>query len=209
MNPIPRVFLFTHNQQINQLKVDSELLMTLSCPIFQTWRWPKRTTIRLLMKTSAMMNAPPFFQAAAAVHEELSTSPTVMDHGPNQFRYFMLQILTGFLGEPISAIFYKPLKSRLVSQDWRNAIVCPSFKKGIHRMRPFTALWVSLLVYVTNLKKAQKTFILVETQSFYWTNIASFPADHAWPTKQPQLVFVLLCQESLFPCCAFFYGKRQ
>ncbi len=66
------------------------------------------------MKTSAMMNAPHFFQAvtaaAAAAHEELSTSPTVMGPDQNQFRPFMAQILTGFLGETISATFYKPLK---------------------------------------------------------------------------------------------------
>ncbi len=80
-----------------------------------------------------------FFQATAA-HKKLSTSPTVMGPGQNQFRPFMLQILTGLLGEPIPAMLNKPLKSGLVSQDWRKAIVCPTFKKGTHRMRPFTAL---------------------------------------------------------------------
>ncbi len=86
-----------------------------------------------------MMNAPYFFQEAAA-HKEIPTSPTVMGPGLNQFRPFVAQILTGFLGEPISVIFNKPLKSRLVSQEWRKAIVCSIFKKGTHRMRPFTAL---------------------------------------------------------------------
>ncbi len=109
--------------------------------LFVCWWTPSFTM------ASAMMNAPHFFQEATA-HKEIPTSPTVMGPDQNQFRPLMAQILTGFFGEPISATFYNSLRKRLVSQDWRKAIVCPTFIKGTHGMRPFAALWVSLLVYM-------------------------------------------------------------
>ncbi len=52
------------------------------------------------------MNAPHFFQEAAAAHEELSTSPTVMGPDQNVFRPFMAQILTDSHTELLNVHFH-------------------------------------------------------------------------------------------------------
>ncbi len=55
------------------------------------------------------MNAPRF--TPAAVHKELFTLDTAKGSGPDDLHPFMLQILTDFLAEPITALYNTTLQA--------------------------------------------------------------------------------------------------
>ncbi len=68
-----------------------------------------------LPEPSTIMNAPRF--TSAAVHKELSTLDTAKGSGPDDLHPFMLQILTDFRAEPITALYNNSLQSGEVPQD--------------------------------------------------------------------------------------------
>ncbi len=129
------------------------------------------------------MKAPHF--TSATVHKELSTLDTAKGSGPDDLHPFMLQILADFLAEPITALYKKSLQSGEVPQDWRRAIICPIFKKGIPEdaanYRPVSSTSVLCKIFKKLLKKALLLF-LTETDPFHRVSMDSFLADPAYPT---------------------------
>ncbi len=81
----------------------------------------------------------------SVVHRELSSLDISKGAGPDDINPQMVRWLAEFLAEPLSKLFANSLTTAVVPTDWRLAIKCPIHKKGIQRMFPTTAPWVSLL----------------------------------------------------------------
>ncbi len=131
------------------------------------------------------MNAPGF--TSAAVHKELSTLDTAKSSGPGGFHPLTFQVLADFLAEPITALANKSLQSGEVPQDWRQAIICPIFKKvdpeDAVNYRPVSITSVLCKILQKLLNKALLLF-LTETR---------FLPRHAYPT--------LIFRKNALPVC--------
>ncbi len=117
------------------------------------------------------------------VHKQLSTLDK--DSGPDDLHSFMIQILGGFLAEPIPAVYNKPLQRGEVPCVWRKAIICPIFIIGdledaaIYRPASFTSVSC-----IWTLPKNALLLVFFQTHdTFRWANMTSFPFVPACPTR--------------------------
>ncbi len=142
-----------------------------------------------LPEPPTIMNAPRF--TSAAVHKELSTLDNAKGSGPDDLHPLMLQILADFLAEPITALYNKSLQSGEVPQDWRKAVICPIFKKGVPKdaanYRPVCLTSVLCEIFERIHKKDLLSF-LADTRSLS-------PSQHGFLPRRSCLSSLILQEE--------------
>ena len=128
---------------------------------------------------------------AAEVHSKLSNLDVSKGSGPDGLHPKILSILAGHLAIPLANLFNRSLAEGLVPNDWRHAVICPIFKKGVRddaaNYRPISLTCV--------LCKVMESLVKDKLLAFLQHTKAISPAQHGFVPRRSCLTNLLVAEQ--------------